>query len=363
MGGELWGSNYFPNVPLTTHEGDEVRFFDDLIAGKVVVINFIYTSCPDACPLETARLLEVAGILGDRMGEDIFFYSISIDPEVDTPEVLNRYATNYQTGPGWMFLTGDEEHITLLRRKLGLYIEEIQGEDSNDHNLSIIIGNQATGRWMKRSPYENPYVLANQVGDWLHNWKRVRSQERSYDEAPELRNITKGESLFRTRCNVCHTIGPGDGIFRAGPNLLGVTERRNHEWLDRWLAAPDQMLASGDPIAVELFEAYNQVAMPNLRLNRLEREYLLEYIATESRRVEQTFKIEAIEPPDPDGPSCCQKNDAPVIELLSDELERNATEESSDLELPALPLGSWISIFAGCLLGSLTIVLRIRGVV
>jgi len=216
---------------------------------------------------------------------------------------------------------------------------------------------------MKRSPYENPYVLANHVGDWLHNWRHVRSRDRSYEEAPELRNITKGESLFRTRCSVCHTIGPGDGIFRAGPNLLGVTDRREHEWLDRWLAAPDEMLASGDPIAMELFEAYNQVSMPNLRLSKLERDYLLEYIATESRRVQQTFKIEAIEPPDPEGPSCCQKNEAPVIELLSDELERNEGEESSVVELPDLPGGSWISIGTGCLLGLLTIALRIRGVV
>ena len=63
-----WGANYFPNVPLITHEGKTVRFFDDLIKDKVVVINFIYTTCPDACPLETARLTELYKILGDRVG-------------------------------------------------------------------------------------------------------------------------------------------------------------------------------------------------------------------------------------------------------------------------------------------------------
>ena len=87
-----WGAEYFPNVPLITHEGRTVRFFDDLIRDKVVVISFIYTHCPDACPLETAKLAEVASLLGERIGKDVFFYSISIDPKRDTPEVLREYS-------------------------------------------------------------------------------------------------------------------------------------------------------------------------------------------------------------------------------------------------------------------------------
>src|SRR6185369_17079836 len=65
-GGAVWGADYFPDVPLITSEGKQVRFFSDLIKGKVVAINFIYTNCPDACALETARLREVQRILGDR---------------------------------------------------------------------------------------------------------------------------------------------------------------------------------------------------------------------------------------------------------------------------------------------------------
>ena len=126
-GGSRWGASYFPNVRLTTQEGELVRFFDDLIKKKVVVINFIYTTCPDSCPLETARLVEVQRLLGDRVGRDIFIYSISIDPKRDTPEVLKEYAANYGVGPGWLFLTGKESDITLIRKKLGLYIQEIQG--------------------------------------------------------------------------------------------------------------------------------------------------------------------------------------------------------------------------------------------
>ena len=83
-----WGADYFPNVPLITQDWVTVRFYDDLLKGKKVAINLIYTSCKDECPLETARLVQVQQLLGDRVGKDFFFYSISIDPQWDTPAVL-----------------------------------------------------------------------------------------------------------------------------------------------------------------------------------------------------------------------------------------------------------------------------------
>src|ERR1700712_4975071 len=85
FGGEMWGASYFPNIELVTQRGERVRFFDDLIKDKVVAINFIYTTCTDACPMETARMVEVEKLLGARLGDDVFFYSISIDPAHDTP--------------------------------------------------------------------------------------------------------------------------------------------------------------------------------------------------------------------------------------------------------------------------------------
>ena len=156
----VWGADYFPNIPLTTQDGETVYFFDDLIKDKIVVINFIYTSCPDTCSLETAQLVKVQNILGNRVGTEVYFYSISIDPEIDTPLVLKEYKEMF--GARWTFLTGKNEDIIELRKKLGLYIEEIQ-DGSKNHNVSMIIGNQKTGRWMTRSPFENPYVFADQL--------------------------------------------------------------------------------------------------------------------------------------------------------------------------------------------------------
>jgi protein SCO1/2 len=288
-GGERWGAGYFPDVTLTAHDGRRVRFFDDLIKDKVVLINFIYTTCPDTCPLETARLLEVKKILGDRVGKDVFFYSITVDPENDTPEVLKAFADNWGIPEGWNFLTGDPDDLVLVRRKLGVSTADARSGQLKDHDLNMVIGNQATGRWMKRSPFENPYVLANQLGSWLHNWKTASLEKRDFADAPELRQITTGEDLFRTRCAACHTIGQGDVLDvaarRVGPDLHNVTELRERAWLVRWLAEPDEMLAEKDPLATSLLAQYKNIPMPNLQLTETDVAQLLGYLEQESRRV------------------------------------------------------------------------------
>lgn len=276
--GSPWGADYFPNTELITHDGETVRFFDDLIEDKVVAINFMYTSCPDVCPLETAQLARVQQILGDRLGKDVFFYSITIDPEIDTPEILSEYRTRF--GANWAFLTGDEQEIIQLRRKLGLYVEEIQ-DGSNNHNVNMIIGNQSTGRWMKRSPFENPHVLADQIGNWLTDWRAAPIGD-DYANAPELRTIPNGERLFRTRCATCHTITGANGDGALGPDLLGVTERRDLQWLVNWVAAPDKMLRKKDLVAMSLAAQYNYLPMPNLRLNQQEVMDIIVYVQNES---------------------------------------------------------------------------------
>jgi protein SCO1 len=276
------GAGYFPNIPLITHEGEEVRFYDDLVAGKVVAINFIFTSCPDSCPAETAKLVRVQEELGDRVGKDVFMYSISIDPEYDTPEVLKAYREKFAIKPGWTFLTGNEDDIILLRKRLGLYMEEIQNDDG-DHNLTFIVGNDRTGKWIKRSPFDNPKVIAKLIGYDLFDGQILRKNAKSYANAPDVPDFSKGEYLFRTRCESCHTIGGGE--TRLGPDLLGVTERRDADWLARWIKEPDKMLKEGDPTATEMFLQYQEIAMPNLRLENEEVRALIEHLKSESLRV------------------------------------------------------------------------------
>jgi len=279
-----WGQNYFPNVPLVTQDGKQVRFFDDLIKGKVVAINFIFTGCTASCGMETARLRQVQDLLGDRVGKDVFFISISIDPENDTPEALKAYAAKFNVGPGWTFLTGKQKDIDLLRTRLGLYMPPLDKNKPNeiDHDLAVTIGNQTTGRWQKASPMENPEVLATQIGSWLSNWKvKPKMENPKYENAPvRLPTLSKGEELFRTRCVTCHTVGaPGSETAKTiGPDLTHVTRTRQRGWLVRWLKEPDAVLAAKDPIAMPLYEKYNKLAMPNLRLSEADIEAVLSFL-------------------------------------------------------------------------------------
>ena len=279
--GSPWGKDYFPNIELVDQDGKTVRFYDDLIKDKIVAINFIYTHCGDTCPAETASLLQVKRLLGDRVGKDIFFYSISIDPDHDTPEVLKDYAERFRIGPGWRFLTGKKADTTLLRKKLGLYRDEVDASKLNEHSTSFMIGNESTGQWMKRSPFDAPKVLARQLGYNLSSYKpKLKASQVSYAQAKQLPKISKAEDIFRFRCAACHSLGKEDGL---GPGLLGVTERRDRAWLGRWIKTPDKLLAEKDPIALGLYNHYNKILMPNLRLSDTDVDALIVYLEATSK--------------------------------------------------------------------------------
>ena len=275
-----WGANYFPNVILTTQDGTKVRFYDDVLKGKSVVIDLIYTHCVDACPLETARLVQVQKILGDRVGKDIFFYSISIDPTHDTPKVLKEYARKYHIGPGWTFLTGKKADIDLISKKLGLYSEP-DPNDRDGHVPSVLIGNEPGGQWLRNSATDNPQFMANMIGNWLNSWQtaKVVDAKAGYEQAPAIDISDNGRYIFTTHCAACHTIGHGDKI---GPDLLGVTSVRDHNWLARFISTPDKVLAEKDPTATALYKKYNGVNMPNLRLTDAELHNLIDFLSRQS---------------------------------------------------------------------------------
>ena len=146
-----WGKGYLPNATVITHDGKTLQFYDDLIKDKIFVISFLFTTCKDICPLATARLAELQEKLGDSMGRDIFFYSISIDPETDTPERLKQYADAFRAGPGWLFLTGKPEDIHAIRYKLG-----DRSQVLSEHRNEVLLGNGATGEWARNNALRRP---------------------------------------------------------------------------------------------------------------------------------------------------------------------------------------------------------------
>ena len=278
-----WGANYFPNVPLITQDGMTLHFYDDMLKGKIVLINFIYTECGDACPLETAKLAQVYKLLGDRVGKDIFFYSISVDPKRDTPAVLKTYAKKFHTGPGWYFLTGKREDIDTVRKKIGM-AGRLDEDPLTGHTTSLTLGNEPQGQWMQDSSFDDPRFIATMIGNWLT--PGYRSATNSYENVPRITEDTAGPgpTMFRTRCAACHTIGGGEGV---GPDLLGVTTARGRAWLTKYILAPDKMLTEKDPVAVALFNKYNKVKMPNLHLAPADVKTLLDYFDAQTAAAAQ----------------------------------------------------------------------------
>jgi protein SCO1 len=116
---------------LTSQDGKTVRLAD--LRGKVVAVTFIYTHCPDICPLLTQKMVEVQEALGADFGPRIAFVSITLDPERDTPKVLKDFAKFWGTKPaGWFFLTGSPATIRTAMRHYGVYAKK-QKDGSIDH--------------------------------------------------------------------------------------------------------------------------------------------------------------------------------------------------------------------------------------
>ena len=158
------GAAYFTNAELRAHDGRTVRFYDDLVKGKIVLINFMYTACGDICPGMTQNLADVQKLLGDRVGRDIFMYSFTLQPEQDTPERLKAYADIFDVKPGWLFLTGVPADIELLRRRLGFVDSDpAQDADLEQHIGIVRIGNEPLNRWVMAAALLRPEALIQNV--------------------------------------------------------------------------------------------------------------------------------------------------------------------------------------------------------
>ena len=267
-----WGKDYFPNAAVITQDGKTLKFYDDLIKDKIFVISFLFTSCKDICPLATARLAELQEMLGDSMGRDIFFYSISIDPETDTPERLKQYADTFRAGPGWLFLTGRPEDIHTIRHKLGERSQVL-----SEHRNEVLLGNGATGEWARNNVLGDLNSLAITVRGMDPKWRPTSRQARADPKALKVDFTARpGQALFKRLCAGCHTVGSGD---RVGPDLAGVAARRDRAWLASYISNPEKMRMQNDPIALALAAKFQGVRMPALGVGEVDAADLLSYIA------------------------------------------------------------------------------------
>jgi len=160
---------YFPEVSLTTHEGKQVRLYDDLIKDKIVVMNFFYATCEGICVPLTSNLVKVQALLKGRVGKDIFMYSFSLKPALDTPEVLHDYARRFHAGPGWQFLTGTPDDMELVRRRLGFVDPDPAIDaDKTSHTGMVRYGNEPLQLWSACPGMSRPDSLVKSIlaVDW-----------------------------------------------------------------------------------------------------------------------------------------------------------------------------------------------------
>jgi protein SCO1 len=155
-------ADYFTNLPLITQNGKEIRFFNDLLADRVVLLSGFYINCTTTSPQENLVLSRLQVLLGDRLGKDVAIVSITVDPLRDTPELVANYARVFRPRPGWTFLTGKPENVDWVNYKLGQYYE-----DPEQHKGTFLLGNLKTGLWKKLNPASREKELLQQIEEVL----------------------------------------------------------------------------------------------------------------------------------------------------------------------------------------------------
>ena len=142
-----------PDVRVYDQNGQALNFYTDLIKGKNVAINFIFTTCTNVCPVLTATFRRVQLEL-EKSQSDVKLISISVDPVIDTPERLREFANKFKAGPGWTFVTGEKSDIDTLLQRLGFGIS-----NKNQHTSMVLVGNDSANYWTRTYGLSSPTAL------------------------------------------------------------------------------------------------------------------------------------------------------------------------------------------------------------
>jgi cytochrome oxidase Cu insertion factor (SCO1/SenC/PrrC family) len=149
-----------PDVEMLDQDGRKVHFYSDLVKGKTVAINFIFTSCTTICPPLGATFARVRKELGESAGRDVHLISISVDPVTDTPERLKAWGAKFKAGPGWTFVTGPKPRMDELLRALGAATAS-----PADHTPGVVVGNDEAGQWTRAYGLASPGKLVQLIKD------------------------------------------------------------------------------------------------------------------------------------------------------------------------------------------------------
>jgi cytochrome oxidase Cu insertion factor (SCO1/SenC/PrrC family) len=151
----LPGRFQVPHAVLVDQDGRSVRLYEDLVKGRVVIMNFIFTTCRGVCPPLGANFAALQKQLGEGASRDISLISISVDPATDTPERLKAWAGQFDARPGWTLLTGPKADVDAVLKLLGVF-----AANKNDHSPFLLIGSEAAGHWTRVHGLTSPGRVA-----------------------------------------------------------------------------------------------------------------------------------------------------------------------------------------------------------
>jgi len=158
---------HFPNVPLVTHEGKRVMFYDDLVKNKIVTMNFFFAKCDEVCPMVNANLAKVQKLFGADLGTKIFMYSFTLKPEEDDVKAIKEYREMYHARPGWTFLTGKPEDLEKIRKGIGFsYPDPAVDADKTQHIGNVRYGNEPLMLWAACPGMAHADYLAESIS-WM----------------------------------------------------------------------------------------------------------------------------------------------------------------------------------------------------
>lgn len=146
--------------PLLDQDGRAVRLADDVVGDRIVVVDFIFTTCTTVCPILSAKLARLQARLGDRLEREVRLVSVTIDPARDTPVRLKAFAARFGARPGWTWLTGEVAAVERVLKGLGGY----SARPSN-HAPLVLVGDGRTGRWSRFNGYPDPAVLEAHIDE------------------------------------------------------------------------------------------------------------------------------------------------------------------------------------------------------
>ncbi len=151
-----------PDVRVLDQDGRKLNFYTDLVKDKVVVINFVFTSCRTFCPMLGARFSRLQTQLGERLGKDVFLISVSTDPETDSPARLKVWGAQFKAKAGWTLVTGDKEEVAEL-----LMVLTGDGLNKDIHNPLLTIVNDPKKTHRRAYGLEDPaqvIILTDELG-------------------------------------------------------------------------------------------------------------------------------------------------------------------------------------------------------